>query len=110
MINSCENPVALAAPSLVDQEYTITQNSVVYQIPVFTVDPAWCDIIYSFTVTEPNGQLAITFDANMDQRIFTFDNVDSVALAGEIFKDYTVTVTADAGIVTSKQAQTQFNL
>ena len=80
---------------------------------MFTVDPAWCDIVYSFEITEPsapNGQLAVTFDANMDQRIFTFKNIDNVALAGDDFIDYTVKVKAHAGIVTFKDTAEFFTL
>ena len=67
LIDSCEDPVYLKLEEpLVDQEYTITDNLATYQIPKFVIDPAWCDIIYSFTVTAPEGQFAVNFDANMD--------------------------------------------
>ena len=110
VINSCDNPVSIAAPTVVDQEYTITDAAGTYQIPAFTIDPAWCDVIYSFTVTDPSGQFAVSFDANMDQRIFTFNNIDNVALAGTDFIDYEVEVRADAGIVTFVDTSTTFNL
>ena len=83
--------MSLLAPVLIDQEYTITDNLVSYTVPIFTVDPEWCDVVYSFTVTDPRGKLAIKFDANMDQRIFKFFNDGTdLALAGVEFTDYTV--------------------
>lgn len=110
VINSCENPVSLQAPTLENQEYTITGGLVTYTVPIFTVDPDWCDIIYSFEVTDPTGQNAITFDANMDQRIFTFFNDNDIALANNDFKDYIVKVKAHAGIVTFKDTFQEFTL
>lgn len=46
----------------------------------------------------------------MEQRVFTFFNDHELSLAGANFTDYTITVTADAGIVTFKQDVAQFNL
>ena len=67
-------------------------------------------MIYSFVVTDPSGQDAINFNANMGERVFTFSNMDKIALAGQNFTDYTVTVKADAGIVSKKHAEVDYNL
>ena len=46
----------------------------------------------------------------MEERVFTIFNDNDLSLAGEVSTDYTITVTADAGIVTFLQDTAEFNL
>ena len=72
--------------------YTITDVADSYQIPPFTVDPAWCDITYTYTIAAPEGDQAVTFNADSADRTFTFENLQDLFLAGGNFTDYTITV------------------
>ena len=64
IIDPCDAPVSLVPSTLTDQEYTITQNEDSYQVPAFDADPIWCDITYSYSVSDPSGDKAIiSFDA-----------------------------------------------
>lgn len=44
VVDPCLNPVSVTAPTLKDQEYTITGVVVTYQIPAFDLVPSWCSI------------------------------------------------------------------
>ena len=70
VIDPCDIPVSLTASTLTDQEYTITQDLFTYQVPVYTVDPAWCAITYTYIITDPAGDAAVLFDDST--QIFTF--------------------------------------
>ena len=67
-------------------------------MPVFTADPAWCEINYQYTISDTYADKALTFDAAT--RTFTFEALDDLVLSGNIDKDYTVTVTGVTGNVT----------
>jgi len=58
----CDNPVSVTASDLTDQSYTITQNKFSYQVPSFVADPAWCKITYSYTVSHPKADKALSFN------------------------------------------------
>ena len=62
IIDPCEKPVGLAASTLSAQEYTITDNAKTYQIPEFTSDPVWCDITYTYSITDLAGDEAVSFN------------------------------------------------
>ena len=79
-------------------------------MPEFTISPDWCDTVYSFTITDADGQLAVQFDANQDIRTFTFFNDDNISLADLDFKDYTVTVKGEFGTTTILDAISTFKL
>ena len=79
-------------------------------MPDFTVQPAWCDVVWSFDVAPADGVLAVTFDNNQEVRRFTVFNQDRVDLAGSSALVYTITVKARSGIVTFRDAQAQFKL
>lgn len=68
-------------------------------MPVYTSDPAWCDITYSYTVTVPSGDAAVTFDADRTVRTFSFEYLTSLDLSGLTFIDYTVKVIGQVGEV-----------
>ena len=90
---------------LIDQEYTITQPAFTYQIPKFVIEPSWCDIIYSFKITDPIGQYAVVFDANMEERIFTFFNDTGLNLAGALGTEVSIADLGANAINTAAGAQ-----
>lgn len=55
IIRSCENPKSLFPTVLVDHEYTLTKALKTYAVPAFSYTPTFCDLVYSFTVTGPDG-------------------------------------------------------
>ena len=59
VIDPCDSPVSIIPSTLSDQEYTITQNKFTYQVPVYTSDPSWCEITYSYTITDFAGDAAV---------------------------------------------------
>jgi hypothetical protein len=50
IVDPCDAPVSVAGATLLAQSYTIT-SSVSYTFPVFTADPAWCEITYTYTIS-----------------------------------------------------------
>ena len=79
-----------------------------YTVPVYTSDPVWCDITYSYTITDPSGDPVLSFDALT--QTFTFDYSSDVILSGSDFIDYTVTVTGEAGNITPTTGSSSFIL
>ena len=73
VIDPCDKPVNLAASTVVNQEYTITDISKTYTVPDFTPDPAWCAITYTYSVVDAAGDAAVTFNDDAAVREFTFD-------------------------------------
>ena len=55
IIDPCDEPVSVTASTLTDQEYTITANAATYTVPVYTADPSWCAITYTYTITNSAG-------------------------------------------------------
>ena len=62
IVDPCDAPFSVIGSALTDQEYTITQAAFPYTIPAFNSDPSWCDISYSYTITDISGDPALTFD------------------------------------------------
>lgn len=62
IVDPCDEPVSVTSSTLVNQEYTISQASFDYTIPVFVADPDWCEIVYTYDVTHPDGDQVIVFD------------------------------------------------
>ena len=59
----CDAPVSVVASTLTNQEYTITDDDAVpYTVPVYTADPAWCSIRYTYTITDVSGDAVLTFN------------------------------------------------
>ena len=71
IIDPCDNPVSVTPSTLTTQEYTITQSSFTYQVPVYVSSPVWCAIGYTHTITDVAGDAALTFDPTT--RTFTFN-------------------------------------
>ena len=89
--NPCLDPAFVnlfKANDLTDQEYTITQTEVRYQVPAFTVKPSTCTLIYSFEISEEKGRKAVQFDA--ETRTFIFYLVGDIELAGGTYTDYDI--------------------
>ena len=75
VIQPCASNIqSVTAPSLVDQVYTITSPPMTYKIPSFAVEPAWCEVTYSFTMSDMEvvEADAVTFNDNHASRTFTF--------------------------------------
>ena len=76
--------------------------SVDYTFDAFTVDPPICDITYAYSLAEATGEpVVLVFDS--DSRTFTFEynpDLDPLVDRLALFKDYTVTVTGTAGLLT----------
>ena len=110
--SSCTTPITLDPSVLVDQEYTLTGPSVPYTFDAFPVDPPICDITYTHSFAEATGTTVVSvFDS--DSRTFTFEydsDLDPLVDRLALFKDYTVTVTGTAGLITSASVSQTFNL
>ena len=59
VIDPCDKPVSVTASGLTDQFYTITQSAFDYKMPVYTANPSWCAISYTYTITDLTGDAAI---------------------------------------------------
>ena len=88
----CDVPFSLTASNLVNQEYTITAAVKNYQVPVFTSDPVWCEITYSYTITNLAGDAAVSFNNDPIVREFNFYYSVDLNLCGLTSIDYLVTV------------------
>ena len=108
ILDPCDEPVSLYASFLSDQRYTISQKAFDYDMPAFVSDPAWCDIEYSYTVTATEGDNALAFDSSKPQ--FTFFEPSNLALSGDSFEPYMVTVVAQVGNVNHVEATGSFTL
>ena len=97
---------------LEDQEYTLTGTSVNYIFDAFSIVPPICDITYTYSFAEATGEpVVLVFES--DSRTFTFEytsDLDPLVDRLALFKDYTVTVTGTAGLVTSASVSQTFNL
>jgi hypothetical protein len=91
IIDPCDNPVSVTPSTLSAQEYTITQSSFSYEVPVYVSSPTWCAITYTYTIADAAGNTALTFDPTT--RTFTFNQVNNLSLSGSTYKDYVVIVT-----------------
>ena len=60
IIDPCDEPISVVAATLTNQEYTITDDDAVpYTVPVYTADPAWCEIRYTYTITGVPGDAVL---------------------------------------------------
>ena len=105
----CRSHIKSVTPSsLTDQSYTITGAALTYQVPEFTSDPAWCAITYEYSLSDEALASAISYDSNL--RTFTFESSNDLTLSGDNFIDYTITITATAGIDTPVSDSASFNI
>jgi len=117
IIDPCDKPTSVQSPSaLTNQEYTITQNPVFYTVPVYTADPSWCAIRYTYTVTDSDGNVvnSITSDSLLSfddlNRVFTIENKSNLDLSGSASKTYKIEVTGTAGNVIPTSSKASFDL
>ena len=66
-------------------------------MPVFTADPAWCNISYKTVLSDISAQPAINFDDDPMERKFSISYKEDLALCGLTSTDYTVTVIGSSG-------------
>ena len=52
IVQACPIVTSFTASAPLDQNYTITDSQLTYEVPAFTVDPPFCEVIYSFTVKD----------------------------------------------------------
>ena len=62
-LDPCLDPTLHGVP-LDDQEYTITDTMKKYQIPMFTVEPIFCDITYQMQVLNEDVLKIASFDSH----------------------------------------------
>ena len=73
---------------------------------MYTVDPSWCAIKYTYTVTDSDGNVVNSITSNsllsFDDlnRVFTIDNKQNLDLSGLTSKTYKVEITGTAGNLT----------
>ena len=82
---------------------------------MFTADPAWCAITYTYTITDSNGNNVIigTFSPlSFDDiaRVFTIDYETDLDFSGPTSKSYTIEVTGTAGNVSPTSDSNSFDL
>lgn len=77
---------------------------------MYTPDPAWCEITYTYTVDAVAGGNAVSFNDDATVREFTFDYAADLDLCGTVSTDYTVTVTGEIGITTKQSASAPYTL
>jgi len=77
-------------------------------VPSFIADPAWCEITYSYTVSHPKADKALSF--NESTQTFEFEQLDDLSLSGSVSKDYTITVTGVAGNNSLVSSEASFTL
>lgn len=99
---SCISPATFSASALADQEYFLTDAFLDYIFAPFSVDPAYCAITYTHSVSDPTqGDTVVTF--NDVSRTFTFDHTAGLTPLVDpllTLKDFTVTVSGTAGLIT----------
>ena len=91
----CFGPTTFTASSLTDQEYTITDSIQKYKIKKFSVEPYWCYVSYTYTISDPTGDLVVDSFTNSTREFQFHYEGDFLPLGGPSvdFKDYLVEVT-----------------
>ena len=111
IIDPCDEPFSVTASVLTNQEYTITDDDALpYTVPVYTADPAWCAITYTYTITDVSGDAVLIFNDDPLVREFSFYYDADLLLCGLASTDYTVTVTGTAGNVVETSGSASFLL
>lgn len=82
---------------------------------MYTADPAWCAITYTYTITDSNGDdVTITSFGPLSfddiSRIFTIDYETDLNFSGPTSKTYSIEVTGTAGNVTPISDSNSFDL
>ena len=83
---------------------------------MYTADPSWCAIKYTYTVTDSDGNVvnSVTSDSLLSfedlNRVFTIDNKSNLDLSGPASKTYKIEVTGTAGNITPTSGKASFDL
>ena len=100
----CTQATTFSPSVLVDQEYMITDTEAIYIFDPFVVDPVFCAIDYTYTISDASGDLVISSFTSAT-REFRFDY--SIDLAPSLntdpsilFNDYQITITGTTGTLT----------
>lgn len=75
---------------------------------IYTVDPAWCEIIYSYQIDDTAAKVAINFDPVA--RLFKFKYSDDLNLCDSTSKDYIIAFKGKSGPVEPQSATATFTL
>ena len=79
----CDSPTRVTASTLSNQEYTITQETSNYTIPAFVSDPDFCQIEYSFIISDALVENTLTFDP--ETLTFYFFEPSDLLVSGDNF-------------------------
>ena len=62
LVDPCDPPLSITSPGLTNQVYTISDlNAIPYTHPLFTSDPVYCPIVYTYSETKlDSGDSAIS--------------------------------------------------
>lgn len=88
VLDPCDAPLGLTPEPIFDYEYTLTDNpSPPYYINPSTPDPAWCRVLYGYTITSSAGSQVVTFNNNPVDLFFTFSSatLTNLLLSGPAF-------------------------
>ena len=108
IVDPCEAPKSITKSSLDDKEYTITDVEKSYLFDVYTVDPAWCEIIYTYDIDDNSAKEAITFDPIA--RMFKFLYSSDLDMSGLVSKTYVISVKGTSGPDVPQEAKAKFTL
>ena len=75
---------------------------------MYTANPSWCAIIYTYSIDIAAGDDALLFDPIL--RKFTFEQLDNLLISGSTSTDYVITVRGTAGNDTPVFGEQTFNL
>ena len=75
---------------------------------MFTANPVWCAISYSYTISDAMGNGVLYFD--VASHTFTFAQLGDLTAAGSTFTDYVITVTGSTGNITPQTASASFTM
>ena len=109
IVDSCQT--AIIKPSeLLRQEYTIFQKAFSYEFPSFETEPADCPVRYTYTVSNQSGESVVDFNSKLRQ--FYFGYSEDMSLAGDLYTDYKIEITAtnDDDITTANEIRASFDL
>ena len=77
-------------------------------MPAFEVDPAWCEIIYSYEIDDISSSNAITFIP--EELLFEFYYMNDLSLSGLTSKSYSISVKGTAGRLIPTSVTASFTL
>lgn len=79
-----------------------------YKIPEFSVQPDWCQITYTYSVSDSEANVVMSFNAA--ERLFTFLHQTDLNPSGNDSTEYTISVVGNAGSVLSVSSTGTFTL